>query len=180
MGRIPKGENLKIFPTGQAQWLTLINGNAMTIYIAADHNGFRLKNVLRNWLEEEGYEVVDEGPDKFDKNDDYPDYGIKVARAVAEKPDERRGILICGSGVGMSVVADKVRGVRAAFIHNEDIARAARRDDDINVLALGALYIDEMGAKKVVRVWLDEKFLEEERYIRRIKKIADYEREQEC
>lgn len=147
----------------------------MTIHIGSDHNGYELKGELIPWLEEQGYTVVDEGSKEFDKDDDYPDYGIKVAEAVAERPEERRGILICASGVGMAVVADKVPGVRAAFIHDVEIAKAARRDDDINVLALGAKYISDEDAIRVVEAWLLEEFSQEERHIRRIGKITSYE-----
>ncbi len=147
----------------------------MEIYIGADHNGFELKNVLKTWLTEKGHTVVDAGPTEFNKGDDYPDFGYEVAKAVAEKPDTRRGIAVCGSGVGMSVVADKVKGVRAALIHDPDIARAAQRDDDINVLALGSQYISPNKAKEVVEAWLSTPFSGEERHVRRIGKISGYE-----
>lgn len=148
----------------------------MEIYIGADHNGLELKNTLKKWLEEKGHTVVDAGPTEFNKADDYPDFGYEVAKAVAEKPDQRRGIAVCGSGVGMSVVADKVKGVRAALIHDPDIARAAQRDDDINVLALGSQYISPNKAKEVVEAWLSTPFSGAERHVRRIGKISEYEK----
>lgn len=148
----------------------------MKIFIAADHNGFELKNEIGAWLKENGYEVEDMGPDEFDKTDDYPDYGLKVAEEVAKDADNNFGILVCGSGVGMSVVADKVKGVRAALIHDPEIAKVAQKDDDINVLALGALFIDSERSKEVIKVWLDTPFSNEERHIRRVKKITDYEK----
>jgi ribose 5-phosphate isomerase B len=147
----------------------------MEIHIGADHNGFELKNELKKWLEAKGHTVVDAGPTEFDKGDDYPDFGYEVAKAVGAQPDKRRGIAICGSGVGMSVVADKVKGVRAALIHDPDIARAAQRDDDINVLALGSQYISPNKAKEVVEAWLSTSFSGEERHKRRIGKISEYE-----
>jgi len=147
----------------------------MEIYLGADHNGFELKNELKHWLEEKGHTVMDMGPKEFDKADDYPDFGYEVAKAVAQAPDKRRGIAVCGSGVGMSVVADKVPGIRAALIHDPDIARAAQRDDDINVLALGSQYISSNKAKEVVEAWLETPFSGAERHVRRIGKIADYE-----
>ncbi|MBI4022420.1 MAG: RpiB/LacA/LacB family sugar-phosphate isomerase [Candidatus Andersenbacteria bacterium] len=150
----------------------------MHIYLAADHNGLKLKDALRDWLKSEGKKVTDLGPDVYDQNDDYPDFGIQVARAVASRPEENVGILVCGSGVGMAVVADKVKGVRAGLIHDPAIAQAARRDDDINVLALGARFISAAGAKRVVMAWLQEKFSGAERHRRRIDKIIKLENEQ--
>lgn len=147
----------------------------MHIFIAADHNGFEMKNELRDWLTEEGHTVEDLGPTEHDKSDDYPDFGIKVAEAVAQDPDNRYGILLCGSGVGMAVAADKVRGIRAALIHDPEIASAAQRDDDINIVALGAEYIDIDTAKKVIMNWLTTPFSKEERHVRRIGKIINYE-----
>lgn len=149
----------------------------MHIYLAADHNGLELKNTLRDWLQGKGKTVTDLGADAFDQDDDYPDYGIKVARAVAARPAENVGILVCGSGVGMAVVAGKVKGVRAGLIHDPEIAQAARRDDDINVLALGSRYISEEGAKRVVAAWLQAKFSGADRHRRRITKIEQYENE---
>lgn len=149
----------------------------MHIFLAADHNGLELKNNLAQWLTEQGETVHDLGPPEFNPDDDYPDYGIKVARAVAERPQERVGILVCGSGVGMAVVADKVKGVRAGLIHDPAIAQAARRDDDINVLALGARYISEAAAKEVVSAWLRAAFSGEARHRRRMEKIELYENE---
>lgn len=152
----------------------------MQLYLAADHNGFEMKNELREWLAAQGHDVVDLGPDAYDKTDDYPDFGVKVAQAVAQAPAERRGIVLCGSGVGMAVVTGKVKGVRAALIHDPTIAAAARRDDDINVLALGSSYITLAAAKEVVRAWLTTAFSDHERHRRRIGKIAQYEHDHGC
>jgi len=146
------------------------------VYIAADHHGFELKNILRDWLNKEGYTVTDFGPEKATPDDDYPDYGIKVAEAVAQNPEKRLGIVICSSGVGMAVAADKVKGVRAGLIHHPLLAKAAREDDDINVLALGADYISTDEAKEVVKVWLETPFSGAERHTRRLEKISAYER----
>lgn len=134
-----------------------------------------MKNELVGWLKKEGRDVQDLGPEVLNSDDDYPDYGIKVAEAVAQDPAHRRGILLCGSGVGMSVVADKVKGIRAALIHDPKIAQAAQRDDDINVIALGARYISIEQAKDVITEWLDTPFAAQERFIRRIDKIKRYE-----
>jgi len=147
----------------------------MEIFIGADHNGFKMKGQLISWLEELGHTVVDVGAEALDEHDDYPDYGIKVAEAVAADSENRRGVLVCGSGVGMAVVADKVPGVRAALIHDENIAEAAQRDDDINVLSLGASHININQAKTVIKTWLDTPFSGGARHVRRLGKIADYE-----
>ena len=152
----------------------------MNIYIAADHNGYQMKNELVEWLQNQKHEVTDFGADEFDKGDDYPDFGIKVAKAVAEDPDNRYGIVLCGSGVGMAVVADKVPGIRAALIHDPAIAEAGQRDDNINVLALGADYINIERAQEVITSWLNTPFSGEERHERRIQKITDYEHSNLC
>ena len=152
----------------------------MHIYIASDHNGFELKNTLREWLIAAGYEVTDMGPDQFNKDDDYPDFGLAAARAVAENPDDNLGVLICGSGVGMAVAAGKVAGIRAGLIHNPQIAKAARQDDDINVLALAAAYITPGEAKDILSAWLTAEFSGLERHTRRIGKISAYEQAHTC
>jgi len=148
----------------------------MEIYVAADHNGFEMKNQLVRWLVEQGYHVVDMGPTEFNKADDYPDFGIPVANAVAEDTKNRRGVLLCASGVGMAVVASKATGVRASLIHDPAIAAAAQRDDNINIVAIGAAYIDLPTAKKVITNWLTTPFSGEERHVRRINKITTYEK----
>lgn len=147
----------------------------MNIYIGADHNGFEMKNELAAWLTEQGHTVTDVGPNEFDQTDDYPDFGIAVAQEVAKNPSENRGVLLCGSGVGMAVAAGKVKGVRAAAIHDPAVAAAAQRDDDINVLAIGASYLDIAIAKEVINNWLATPFSGEDRHLRRINKIAEYE-----
>jgi ribose 5-phosphate isomerase B len=148
------------------------------IYLGADHNGWQMKNELRLWLRDEGYKVVDLGPKEFDKSDDYPDYGFKVATAVATNPTNGLGILLCGSGAGMAVAAGKVAGVRAALMHDAKVARSARQDDDINVLALGAGFIDLVTAKEVIKAWLETDYLGEARHVRRLDKIRNYEQSQ--
>lgn len=152
----------------------------MNIFIAADHNGFEMKNELVTWLKGEGHTVSDLGPDEFVKTDDYPDYGISVAKEVAKDPNANFGILLCASGVGMSVIADKVPGIRAALIHDPEIAKAAQRDDDINVLALGSSYISLDQAKAIISAWLTTPFSGEERHVRRIGKITEYEQKHLC
>lgn len=147
----------------------------MRVYIAADHNGWEMKRALAAWLQEQAYEIEDLGAEALNPQDDYPDFAAAAARAVAEDPANRRGLLICGSGAGMAAAAGKIAGIRAALIHDPAIARAARHDDDINVLALGAKFIDLEKAKAVVSAWLGTAYAADERFERRLKKIAALE-----
>lgn len=147
----------------------------MTIYIGADHRGFKLKESLKTFLEKRGYDVADLGAKKYDKNDDYPDFAAKVAQAVSGDPEKRQGIVICGSGEGVEIVANKFKHVRAALVANTKQAFASRNDDDANVLALAADFLSETRAKKIVEIWLNTPFSREERHKRRIQKISDLE-----
>jgi len=146
----------------------------MQIFLTADHNGFQLKNVLFSYLKEEGHQVSDLGPDVLDEADDYPDYAFKLGEAVAGEAGSM-GIAVCGSGVGMAVAAGKVPGIRASMVHEVAMARAAREDDNLNVLSLGADHISDEEAKEVVKAWLETPFTNEERHVRRIEKISSYE-----
>lgn len=143
----------------------------MEIVIAGDHRGFELKNVLRDWLAEEGHTVIDAGATAMITDDDYPDYALEAIRSMQEKPGQRFGIGICGSGAGMAVAAGKAKGIRAALIHDPAIAQAARHDDDINFLALGADYIGLEDAKKVIMAYLTTPFANAAKYVRRLDKI---------
>lgn len=142
----------------------------MTIYIGADHRGYAMKEGLVAWLREQGHDVHDMGAAEYTEGDDYPDYAKAVAQEVASDA-QARGIVLCGSGVGMAVAANKIQGVRAALIHDTNIAKAARNDDDINVLALGADYISLEEAKSAASVFLETPFSGEDRHTRRIGKI---------
>lgn len=152
----------------------------MEIYIASDHKGFNLKNQLAPWLSAEKHKVTDLGPIQYTADDDYPAYGIKVARAVAEQPDMRRGIVICGSGAGMAVVANKVKGIRAALLHDPEIAASAQHDDNINVIALGSDFITIDTAQAVILRWLTTRFSNVDRHKRRINQITHYEHQHSC
>ena len=147
------------------------------IYLGADHRGFNLKEKLKALLEEEGYEFEDLGNVIYDPDDDYPDFAAAVARRVAENPDEDRGILLCGWGVGVDIVANKVKGVRSALVwsDNEALVRQSRQHDDSNVLSLPADHLNEEQAKKIVKLWLETPFSKEERHRRRIEEIANLE-----
>ena len=144
----------------------------MKIYLSADHAGFELKNVLREHLFHGGYEVEDLGPETLDKDDDYPTYAYQVATKVLGGDDDR-GILVCGSGQGMAIAANRVRGVRAAVIWNVEGAKETRRDNDSNVLSLPARMIDQDTALAIVDAWLKEEFSAEERHQRRLDQIEE-------
>jgi ribose 5-phosphate isomerase B len=147
----------------------------MVIYIGADHRGFALKEALKNALTGEAYEIADMGPSEIVADDDYPDYAARVAEKVAEDPMERRGIVICGSGFGVDIVANKFDGVRAGLAMSPDHAYQGRHDDDVNVLALAADFVDEAAAIKIAKVFVTTPFAREEKYTRRLRKISAIE-----
>ncbi len=147
----------------------------MLIYIGADHRGFQLKEILKNFLKEQGYEVIDVGNDHYDENDDYTDFAVSVGRAISEDPYNRRGVLICRSGIGVDIVANKFKGVRSALVSNPDQAYLSRNDDDTNVLSLAAEFLSDEQAKKILSVWLQTPFSGEEHHKRRLKKIIEIE-----
>ncbi|MGC8759469.1 MAG: ribose 5-phosphate isomerase B [Bryobacteraceae bacterium] len=140
----------------------------MKIAIGADHAGFLLKEELRRELEAAGHEVVDFGTDS-PQSTDYPDYAQRVARAVQEGACER-GILICFTGVGMSIAANRLRGVRAALGYNSDVVELTRRHNDANILALGAKYVNKSRAMEWVRIFLETPF-DGGRHERRVRKM---------
>ena len=144
------------------------------LYIAADHGGYPLKEELKRFLIEEGYEVVDLGADELDLADDYPDYALKLAEQVAQD-EEAGGILICGTGQGMCLAANKVAGIRAAMVYNDFTAKDAADHLNANVICLGGRVTDAETAKKAVKIWLETEFLEEERHTRRLRKVAEME-----
>jgi ribose 5-phosphate isomerase B len=147
----------------------------MTIYIGADHRGFHLKETLKEALGKDGYEVADLGDSAEKKDDDYTDFAGAVARKVAEGGGATRGIVICGSGIGVDVVANKFHGVRSALAISADQIRAGRADDDVNVLSLAADFIVPEDALAIARVFVSTEFKKEERYSRRLGKIAELE-----
>ena len=147
----------------------------MLIYIGADHRGFQLKESLKNFLESQEYEVVDVGNDKFDEDDDYPDFAVLVAKQVSQDAINRRGILICGSGAGVDITANKFNGIRSVLAINAKQAQKSRSDDDTNVLSLAADFISEEEAVKILDLWLKTPFSGEEKHKRRIAKINEIE-----
>ena len=148
----------------------------MQIAIGADHGGFSLKEELTQAIRAAGHDVRDLGACEYNADDDYPDFALGVARAVVAGEAER-GIVICGSGVGASVAANKVRGARAALCHDSYSARQGVEHDDLNVLCLGARVIGVETAREIVRAYLAAEFTKEERHQRRLSKILAAERE---
>lgn len=147
----------------------------MKVFVGADHRGYRLKESLKQWLILEGHDVADCGNDHEDASDDFPDFSFAVADAVARESDSL-GLVICGSGAGVVIAANKVAGIRAAISYSPEESIRNRQHDDINVLALAADWTDEIKAKAIVTAFLTAKFLGEEKYVRRIAKIAERER----
>ena len=144
-----------------------------TIALGADHAGFQVKEALKAWLIEQGYQVVDYGTHS-PESVDYPDYAAEVAEAVADQKVER-GVLICGTGIGMAITANKVAGVRAALCSDLYTARASREHNDANVLTLGGRLMGPEMAVEMLRMWLETDFAGG-RHRRRVDKIADLER----
>ncbi len=148
----------------------------MVISIGADHRGFSLKGTIKKFLVDQGYSVEDAGAAVLTPDDDYPDYARAVAVQVGREPAMRRGIVVCGSGFGVDIVANKVPGVRAALAMSPDHIYQGRHDDDVNVLALAADFTSEEDALKMVRVFLTTPFDDKDaRYARRIAKIGEIE-----
>jgi ribose 5-phosphate isomerase B len=146
----------------------------LRIAIGADHGGFPLKAELTPWLRENGYEVLDLGAEKFVPTDDYPDYALAVAEAVASGK-VWRGIIICGSGVGACITANKVPGVRACPCHDTYSAHQGVEHDDMNILCLGARVVGGALAREVVIAFLKAEVSSEERFQRRLRKVLDIE-----
>ena len=148
----------------------------MKIALAADHNGFELKAIISEVLKKAGHAVLDVGPHSFDPLDDYPDYAKILAKSVSEKASDR-GIMICGSGVGASVAANKVKGVRAAMCHDLYSAHQGVEHDDLNVLCLGSRIIGSEVARELVITFVNAEYTHEERHQRRLEKVLDMEDE---
>ena len=146
------------------------------VAIAADHAGFELKTSLREEIERLGHQVVDLGAHKFDSGDDYPDFAAASARAVADGNADR-SVLICGSGVGASIAANKIHGARAGLCHDTYSAHQGVEHDDMNVLVLGSRIIGIELARELVAAFLRAQFSGEARHLRRLNKVKALERE---
>jgi ribose 5-phosphate isomerase B len=145
----------------------------MKIALGSDHGGYQLKENLKKYLKELNVEYKDFGCNS-EKSVDYPDIGFKIAREVKNRNYDK-GILICGTGIGMSIVANKIRGIRASLCHDVFSARYAREHNDANILTLGGRVIDSGLAKEIVKVWLNTDFSGEERHLKRLNKIKQEE-----
>lgn len=145
----------------------------MKIFLGADHRGYELKDKISSWLEVNGYKFEDLGAFSLDPKDDYTTYAEKVSKKVVETLG--KGILMCGSGVGVDIVANKFDKVRAGFGKTDKQIKAAREDDDINVLVLAADYTSEDEAKKIIKAFLETKFDGKTRHKRRLKMISRIE-----
>ena len=146
----------------------------MKIIIGSDHAGLRLKERVKRYLKKKKIEYEDLGTESF-TSVDYPDYALKVAEKVV-KNKNTRGILVCGTGTGMTIAANKVKGIRAVAAYDAYSARMSRKDNDTNVLGLRGRFFPFEKIRKIITVWLDTPFSGQERHKRRIKKIGDYER----
>ncbi len=146
----------------------------MRILIGGDHAGFELKNQILAKLQAEGRDVKDLGALEYDANDDYPDFALAVSEAVA-RGDADRGIVICGSGVGAAIAANKVRGIRASMVQDSYSAAQGVEHDDMNVICLGGRVTGVAVAEAIVDAFLGAKFTGEERHRRRLQKVLDAE-----
>lgn len=147
----------------------------MKIGIAADHGGYQLKEQIKAFLSGTDYEITDFGANAQNDQDDYPDFVIPLARAVAAKEVDR-GIAVCGSGVGASIAANKIAGVRAALIHDHFSAHQGVEDDDMNLLCLGGRVIGNMLAAEIISTFLKAEFSGAERHLRRLNKVHQLEK----
>ncbi len=147
----------------------------MKIGICADHGGFSLKEIIHPFLIQQGHEVVDFGAFALNNQDDYPDFVIPLARAIAAG-EVQRGIAICGSGVGACVAANKVAGVRAALINDHFSAHQGVEDDDMNLICLGGRVTGFANAEELITAFLKATFIGAERHIRRLQKVKQLEK----
>jgi ribose 5-phosphate isomerase B len=146
----------------------------MKIGIAADHGGFALKEVIKTFLQSRQHEVTDFGATAYNDQDDYPDFVVPLATAIASG-EVTRGIAVCGSGVGASIAVNKVAGVRAALINDHFSAHQGVEDDDMNLLCLGGRVTGAEAAKELIVAFLDAKFTGAERHKRRLAKVKQLE-----
>lgn len=144
------------------------------IYLGADHRGYKVKEEIKKYLEGLGEPYQDLGNEIFDPKDDYPDFTQKVASRVSQNP-KNKGILFCGSAIGMAIFANKFKGVRAAQCFNEKMAKLSRSHNDANILCISADFMPLAKIKRIVKIWLKTEFSQEERHKRRLAKIRKYD-----
>lgn len=144
------------------------------LYLGTDHRGFELKEQIKKILQEQGIAFEDLGNQQLEPEDDYTDFGLAVAKKVAENPEENRGILLCGSGIGMSIIANRIKGVRAGLSLSPWMAEHGRQNEDINVLVLASNISDLKVSQDIIQTFLNTTFLSEEKYIRRKKELDNF------
>ncbi|HLB66692.1 MAG TPA: RpiB/LacA/LacB family sugar-phosphate isomerase [Candidatus Saccharimonadales bacterium] len=148
----------------------------MKIYVGADHQGFYLRNSLISYLKRAGYEVEDEGDKQLDPSDDFPVFTQKVVSNILSSDDnDPRGILICSSGQGMCMAANRFKGIRAALGYNKEAVRSSRNDDNSNILCLPAKVLEKDEANVLVELWLNTPFAGAPRFVRRLREIDEFE-----
>ncbi len=146
----------------------------MRVHIATDHAAFELKEYLAEKLREAGHDLVDHGATSYDAEDDYPDTCIPCAEAVVADPGSL-GIVLGGSGNGEQLAANRVKGCRAILAYNTEIAALGREHNNANVISLGGRFVSNKQALEIVNVFLEQRFTDEERHARRVRKMSDYE-----
>ena len=165
----------------------------MKVYLATDHTGFELKNKVKQFLQQEGYEVEDCGAEEYDKNDDYPDFISKAAEAVSNDPENSRGVIFGGSGQGEAMLANKYKGIRCALFYtpslpteavniegrkSEDpfeILKLTREHNRANMLSIGVRFLKDKDALKAIKLWLETPDPVDEKHKRRVEKIKKLE-----
>jgi ribose 5-phosphate isomerase B len=144
------------------------------IFLSGDHAGFKIKEKLKSWLENEGYSIEDCGPFKFNSQDDYPDFVIPMAKKVV-KNSNYRGIIFAKSGQGEAIAANRIKNVRSTVCHGgkniKKVLKLSREHNNSNVLSLGTEFLSKSKMKKAIKIWLETNFSEDKRHIRRLKKI---------
>lgn len=143
----------------------------MTIFIGADHRGYELKDKITTYIQDKNIRVEDMGNFVYDPDDDFPDYSQKVAQAVLQNPKDHLGIVICGSGAGVSIAANRYKGIYSVVGINPQHVSDSRRDDHINVLAIAANFTSEEDAQKMVDAYMETHPEHKEKYTRRLKKV---------
>jgi ribose 5-phosphate isomerase B len=144
----------------------------MKIYVGADHRGFRLRQSLITYLQKAGYDVIDDSNPKLDPADDYPVIAQRLVKDILTSDDsEARGVLVCGSGQGICMAANRFKGIRALLGYDREAVRAARQDDDANIICLPADILEKDTANLLVETFLNTPFVPEPRYVRRIQEM---------
>lgn len=146
------------------------------IFLGADHRGFYLKEKIKEFLTDKKIPFQDLGNFQYEEDDDYPDFAEKVAKEVQKDLTKNLGILICGTGLGMSIVANKFKGIRAGTVFSSYLAKRGKEEDDLNIFVLAGDLTDEGTALRIVNEIIKTRFLKKERYLRRIEKIKKIEK----